>query len=166
MKIHTDPRGIRWGTKGLEVHQISTCAFHEFYSWYIPLDVELRYPLKPWWQKPRWFRCQWQIIPIVLEWQTIMMYLIDGESLMDYDFWWNFVTPLQKLQWINAWSDESYLEYVLLQLYYPLSPVEGHVIFFAQLCIHCGVRYKIITPQPHLSLLFQMDNETYLKEYV
>jgi hypothetical protein len=40
---------------------------------------------------------------------------------------------------MNAWSDESYLEYVLLQLWYPLSPVEGQVICFAQLCIHCGV---------------------------
>ena len=32
------------------------------------------------------------------------------------------------------------LEYVLLQLYYPLSHIEGHVICFAQLCINCGVR--------------------------
>jgi hypothetical protein len=39
------------------------------------------------------------------------------------------------LQWMNASSDVSYLEYVLLQLYYPLSPIEGHVICFAQLCI-------------------------------
>jgi hypothetical protein len=27
-----------------------------------------------------------------------------------------------------------------LQLYYPLSPIEGHVICFAQLCINYGVR--------------------------
>jgi hypothetical protein len=44
------------------------------------------------------------------------------------------------LQWMNAWSDVTYLEYVLLQLYYPLSPIEGHVTCFAQLCIICGVR--------------------------
>jgi hypothetical protein len=40
------------------------------------------------------------------------------------------------LQWMNVWSDVSYLEYVLLQLYYPLSLVEGHVTYFAQLCIN------------------------------
>jgi hypothetical protein len=28
------------------------------------------------------------------------------------------------LQRMNAWSDVSYLEYVLLQLYYPLSLIE------------------------------------------
>ena len=39
------------------------------------------------------------------------------------------------LQWMNAWSDVPYLEYVLLQLYYPQSPIEGHVICSAQLCI-------------------------------
>jgi hypothetical protein len=44
------------------------------------------------------------------------------------------------LQWMNAWSDVSYLEYVLLQLYCPLSPIEGHVTCFAQLCINYGVR--------------------------
>jgi hypothetical protein len=44
------------------------------------------------------------------------------------------------LQWMNASSDVLYLEYVLLQLYYPLSPIEGHVICFAQLCINYGVR--------------------------
>jgi hypothetical protein len=38
-------------------------------------------------------------------------------------------------QRMNAWSDVSYLEYILLQLHYPLSPIEGHVICFAQLCI-------------------------------
>jgi hypothetical protein len=40
---------------------------------------------------------------------------------------------------MNAWSDESYLEYVLLQLYYLLCPVEGHVTCFAKLYVHCGV---------------------------
>jgi hypothetical protein len=44
------------------------------------------------------------------------------------------------LQWINAWSDVSYLEYALFQLYYPLSSIEGDVTCFAQLCINCGVR--------------------------
>jgi hypothetical protein len=68
------------------------------------------------------------------------MYLIDEKSLMDYDLRWTFVTPSKMLQWMNASSDVSYLEYVLLQLYYPLSPIEGHVICFAQLCINCGVR--------------------------
>jgi hypothetical protein len=66
------------------------------------------------------------------------------------------------LQWINAWSNVSYLEYVLLQLYYPLSPIEGHVICVAQLCINCGVRYKMIALQPHPFSLFQMNNETYI----
>jgi hypothetical protein len=41
---------------------------------------------------------------------------------------------------MNAWSDVSYFEYVLLQLYYPLSPIEEYVICFAQLCINCVVR--------------------------
>jgi hypothetical protein len=40
------------------------------------------------------------------------------------------------LQWMNAWSDVTYLEYVLLRLYYPQSPIEGHVTCFAQLCIN------------------------------
>jgi hypothetical protein len=31
------------------------------------------------------FRCYWQNIPIVPERQTIMIYLIDEKSLMDYD---------------------------------------------------------------------------------
>jgi hypothetical protein len=60
-----------------------------------------------------------------------MMYLIDGKSLMDYDLRWTFVTPSYMLQWMNASSDVSYLEYVLLQLYYPLGPIEGHIICFA-----------------------------------
>jgi hypothetical protein len=94
METHTYPKkGIRWGTKGLEVHWISTCASHEFYSWYFPLDVELWYPLKPLWQKPIRFRCYLQNILIVPEWQTITTYLIDEKSLMDYDLWWTFVTP-------------------------------------------------------------------------
>jgi hypothetical protein len=44
-----------------------------------------------------------------------MMYLIDEKSLMDYDLRWTFVTPSKMLQWMNASSDVSYLEYVLLQ---------------------------------------------------
>jgi hypothetical protein len=47
--------------------------------------VELRYPLKPRWQKPIRFRCYWKNIPIVPEWQTITIYLIDEKSMMDYD---------------------------------------------------------------------------------
>ena len=66
------------------------------------------------------------------------------------------------LQWMNAWSDVSYLVYVLLQLYYSLSPIEGHIICFAQLCINCGVRYKMIAPQPRPFSLFQMNNEIYI----
>jgi hypothetical protein len=40
------------------------------------------------------------------------------------------------LQWMNASSNMSYLEYVLLQLYYPLSPIEGHVLL-------CTTMYKL-----------------------
>jgi hypothetical protein len=32
--------------------------------------------------------------------------------------------------------EQSYLEYVLLQLLYPLSPLEGQIICFTQPCIH------------------------------
>jgi hypothetical protein len=66
------------------------------------------------------------------------------------------------LQWINSLSDVSYLEYVLLQLYYPLSPIEGYVTCFAQLYINCGVRLKMIAPQPQSFSLFQMNNEIYI----
>jgi hypothetical protein len=68
------------------------------------------------------------------------MHLIDKESLMDYvwssmDFYYTIIEVVMN----EPWSDESYLDYVLLQLYYPLSPLEGQVICFAQTCIHCGV---------------------------
>jgi hypothetical protein len=43
------------------------------------------------------------------------------------------------LQWMNVWSDVSYLEYVLLQLYYPLSPIEGHVICLAMYKLWCKI---------------------------
>jgi hypothetical protein len=64
---------------------------------------------------------------------------------------------------MNAWSDVSCLEYVLLQLYYPLSPIEGHVTCFAQLCIICGVNGS--TPTSYILVITDEEWAIYLEEY-
>jgi hypothetical protein len=69
------------------------------------------------------------------------------------------------LQRMNACSDVSYLEYVLFQLYYPLSPIEGHVICFAQLCINCGVRENNSTPTSSILVIPDEQRDIYLEEY-
>jgi hypothetical protein len=57
---------------------------------------------------------------------------------------------------MNTWSSESYLEYVLLQLYYPLSSMERQVFFALHNHTHIVVydRMKSVAPQPHPSSLF------------
>ena len=43
-----------------------------------------------------------------------------------------------------AWSNEPYLKYALLHLYYPLSPMKGHINCIAQLYVlWCMMEIKI-----------------------
>jgi hypothetical protein len=70
------------------------------------------------------------------------------------------------LQWMNAWSDVSYLEYVRLQLYYPLKS-------YKRTCyLLCTTMYKLwckienySTPTSSILVIPDEQRDIYLEEY-
>jgi hypothetical protein len=68
------------------------------------------------------------------------------------------------LQWMNAWSDVSYLEYVLLQLYYPLSPI-CYLLCTTMYKLWCKIENDS-TPTSSILVIPDEQWDIYLEEYV
>jgi hypothetical protein len=63
---------------------------------------------------------------------------------------------------MNACSDVSYLEYVLLQLYYPLKSYRRTCYLLCTTMYELWCKIENFSTPTHPFSLFQMNNETYI----